>query len=170
MKSFLRFARIGYGPLIVSGVLLLFLVSAFPQSSSRNVNGRWVWKEIARNNKPQRQFRIVIRQDGNALKGIYSVDEFINGEWQGEDGNQTPFIGNLKGNQMQIEFDPLATEPGYEQNVSYVAPSNGRKPSLAVITRTGSNLRWRVVRGPGIRGVPKNIVLKQERRRDRARF
>ncbi len=92
------------------------------------------------------------------------MDEFINGKWQGEDGNQTPFIGSLNGSEMQIEFDPLATEPGYEQNVSYVAPSDGRKPSVAIVRRSSSNLRWRLARGPGIAGVPANVVLSRKRR------
>lgn len=156
--------RAGFNLLIVSGVLVLCVVSVLPQSSARNVSGRWVWKQTARRKKPQIQFRLVIRQDGNTLKGIYSVDEFMNGQWQGEDGNQTPFIGNLNGSEMQIEFDPLATKPGYEQNVTYVAPSDGRKPSVAIIRRSGSSLLWRLARGPGIERVPGSVVLSREYR------
>ena len=96
------------------------------------------------------------------------MDKFVNRKWQGEDGNQTPFVGHIDGSDVKIEFDSLATQPGYEKNVSYAPPSDGRKPSMAIITRTGSNLRWRLVRGPGIEGVPTNVVLRRERRSDRA--
>ena len=96
------------------------------------------------------------------------MDEFVNGKWQGEDGNQTPFVGRTDGSDVKIEFDPLATQPGYEKNVSYAAPSHGRKPSIAMIKRIGSNLQWRLVRGPGIDGIPENLVLRRERLNDRA--
>ena len=139
-----------------------------PQKSGTNLSGRWVWKEIVHKNNSQTQFRVVIRREGNIVRGIYSVDEFVNGKWQGEDGNQTPFVGHISGNDVKIEFDPLATQPGYEKNVSYAAPSDGRKPSMAIITRSGSNLRWRLIRGPGIEGVPASIVLRPERLSDRA--
>lgn len=52
------------------------------------------------------------------VRGVYSVDDFINGEWQGEDGNQTPFAGRIHGGVIEIEFDPSATVPGYQENVS----------------------------------------------------
>lgn len=160
--------RAAYRLLFASGIMILCAVSSVPQKSGANVSGRWVWKQIARKNKSQIQFRIVIRREGNILRGIYSVDEFINGKWQGEDGNQTPFVGHMNGSDVKIEFDPLATQPGYEKNVSYAAPTNGRKPSMATISRSGSNLRWRLVRGPGIEGVPANVILRQERIGDRA--
>jgi hypothetical protein len=148
--------------------VILCAVTSAPQKSGSNVTGQWVWKQIARTNKSQIQFRIVIRHEGNTLRGIYSVDQFVNGKWQGEDGNQTPFVGHVDGSDVKIEFDPLATQPGYEKNVSYAAPVDGRKPSMAIITRSGSNLRWRLIRGPGIEGVPTNLVLRRERLSDRA--
>ncbi len=150
--------------------MIVCAVTSAPQKSGTHVTGTWVWKQIARKNKTQIQFRIVIRDEGNGLRGTYSVDEFVNGKWQGEDGNQTPFVGRMDGSGVKIEFDPLATQPGYEKNVSSAAPSDGRKPSMAIITRSGSNLRWRLVRGPGIEGVPVNLVLRRERRSDRADF
>jgi hypothetical protein len=156
--------RAAYWLLFASVVVILCAVSSVPQTSGTNVSGRWVWKQIARKNKSQIQFRIAIRREGNILKGIYSVDEFVNGKWQGEDGNQTAFVCHMNGSDVKIEFDPLATQPGYEKNVSYAAPSDGRKPSMAIITRSGSNLRWRLVHGPGIQGVPANVVLSRERR------
>ncbi|MEP6913466.1 MAG: hypothetical protein ABI923_11965 [bacterium] len=156
--------RASYRLLFVGAVLILCAVSSVPQTSGTSVSGRWVWKQIARKNKSQTQFRIVIRREGNVLRGTYSVDEFVNGKWQGEDGNQTPFAGRMSGSEVKIEFDPQATQPGYEKNVSYAAPSDGRKPSVAIITRAGSNLRWRLVQGPGIQGVTTNVVLTPERR------
>src|SRR5258705_12006219 len=152
-------SRASYRVLFAGAVVILGAVSAMPQTSATNVSGRWVWKQIARKNKSQTQFTIVIRRQGTVFKGTYSVDEFVNGKWQGEDGNQTPFVGHLSGSEVKIEFDPQAPQPGYEQNVSYAAPSDGRKPSVAIITRSGSNLRWRLIQGTGIQGIPTNVVL-----------
>jgi hypothetical protein len=157
-------ARAAYRRLFAGVAVLLCAGSSVPQSSGTNVSGRWVWKQIARKNKSQTQFSVVIRREGNVLRGTYSVDEFVNGKWQGEDGNQTPFVGHTSGSEVKIEFDPQATQAGYEKNVSYAPPSDGRKPSVAIITRNGSSLRWRLVQGPGIQGVPTNVVLTFERR------
>jgi hypothetical protein len=154
---------------VAFGVVILCAISSIPQNSDPNVNGRWIWKEIAHKNKTQTRFRILIHREGNLLRGTYSVDEFLNGEWQGEDGNQTPFVGRVNRNDMKIEFDPQATQPGYEKNVSYTAPADGRKPSIATITWSGPNLRWRLIRGPGIQGVPAAVILRLERRSDRTR-
>jgi hypothetical protein len=129
------------------------------------VSGRWVWKEPARKNKPQVQFTLNIHRKGDVVRGVYSVDEFINGRWQGEDGNQTPFRGRVKGDIIQIEFDPLATVPGYQENVTYSVPSDGRKPSTAVLRLNGQTLLWRVSRGPGIERVPARFTLRRERRK-----
>jgi hypothetical protein len=146
------------------GLLMLGAAPAMSQTGAQLYTGRWIWKQPAQRDKPQIQFRIVIQPQGKSIKGTYSVDEFINGEWQGEDGNQTPFIGQLVGNELRIVFDPAATVPGYEQNVKYVAPSDGRKPSKAVVERRGTGLRWRLTNGPGIEGVPESVVLVRERR------
>jgi len=130
-----------------------------------SVSGRWVWKEPARKNKPQVQFTLIIFRKGDAVSGVYSLDEFIDGRWQGEDGNQTPFRGRLKGDTFQIEFDPVATVPGYQENVTYSAPSDGRKPSAAVLTLNGQTLLWRFASGPRIEGVPAQFALHREGRK-----
>lgn len=149
--------------LLLLSLLLVCVVPVTAQDTAHSVVGRWVWKEVARRNKPQKQFTLVIQREGNALRGIYSVDEFINGEWQGEDGNQTPFTGKVNGASVEIEFDPQATVPGYEENVVYAAPTDGRKSSLATVSRQGKKLTWRLVRGPGIEGLPRTVVLMKER-------
>jgi hypothetical protein len=151
---------------IVSAILLLSSVTIYPQTASA-VSGRWTWKEVARKNKPQTQFTIVITQKGQMVRGTYSVDEFINGKWQGEDGNQTPFSGRVKGSTIEIEFDPSATVPGYQENVTYAPPSDGRKPSTATLALSGPALIWRLVNPPGIEGVPARLTLKRERNRRR---
>jgi hypothetical protein len=145
----------------VSAILLVSSATTYPQTASA-VSGRWIWKQVARKNKPQTQFTIVINRKGDVVSGTYSVDEFINGKWQGEDGNQTPFLGRVKGSTVEIEFDPSATVAGYEQNVTYSPPTDGRKPSTAVITLNGPTLQWRLVTGPGIDGLPAKLVLKRE--------
>ncbi|HLA11041.1 MAG TPA: hypothetical protein VJ023_10655, partial [Pyrinomonadaceae bacterium] len=104
--------------LFASVVVILCTVTSAPQKGGTNVTGQWVWKQFARTKKSQIQFRLVIRRERNIVRGIYSVDEFVNGKWQGEDGNQTPFVGNIDGSDVKIEFDPLATQPGYERDVT----------------------------------------------------
>lgn len=146
----------------VTALLLLSSATIYPQNRSA-ISGRWVWKQIVRKNKPQAQFTVVIDRKADVVRGVYSVDEFINGKWQGEDGNQTPFLGRVKGSTIEMEFDPSATVAGYEQNVTYAPPTDGRKPSTAILTQSGPTLQWRLVRGPGIEGVPAKLTLKRER-------
>jgi len=135
--------------------------SVHPQGVSA-VNGRWVWKEVASKNQPQTQFTVVIYREGEVVRGSYSVDQFINGEWQGEDGNQTPFVGRVTSRKVQIEFDPSAIVPGYQRNVTYKPPADGRKPSVAVLIFKGGTLLWRLVQGNPIDGVPDKLVLHRD--------
>lgn len=151
--------------LCFSAAILFFAAGPVAAQGVPDVSGRWVWKSVARKNKPQTQFTLVIHREGAAIHGTYSVDEFINGKWQGEDGNQTPFRGRVSGEKVEIEFDPAATVPGYEQNVEYKSPADGRKPSVAVLTLNRGVLIWRLVEGEGIAGVPTRVVLQRERRR-----
>jgi hypothetical protein len=152
------------GLVFVTAMLLVSASTSYTQTASA-ISGRWVWKQIARKNKPQTQFTIVIHHKGNTVSGVYNVDEFINGEWQGEDGNQTPFSGQVKGSTIEIKFDPSATVPGYQENVVYAAPTDGRNPSMATLTLNGSTLIWQMVKPPAIEGVPAKLTLKRERNR-----
>jgi hypothetical protein len=166
---------------IVLAILLLSSISANAQGTqsakATSSEGRWIWKQAARKNKPQAQFTITITRQGNQqrnrqgdiVSGVYSVDEFINGKWQGEDGNQTPFRGEVNGNTVRIEFDPSATVPGYQENVIYAAPTDGRKPSIAVLTLSGKTLLWRMVSGPKVEGVPARFTLRRDRKRAASR-
>lgn len=150
--------------LVLLAIVLCFMAgSAFPQGAS-SITGRWTWKEVARKNKPQRQFSLVIRRAGKVVQGTYSVDEFINGKWQGEDGNQTPFRGETTATGARVLFDSAATVPGYEENVIYKAPADGSKPSVAVLVLKAGTLEWRLVEGDQI-GVPAKVVLRREGRR-----
>lgn len=144
----------------VCAVLILLAITGQAQSFS----GRWQWKERAVKNKPQRQFTVVIQRNGNTVRGTYSVDEFINGKWQGEDGNQTAFRGRVEGKALKIEFDPMGTVPGYEQNVRYKPPTDGRQPSVAVLSWVGSNLLWKHVSGEPISDIPARVTLRRETR------
>ena len=156
--------KLAYRFVGVIAVSLCAVVATFPQATG-SMSGNWVWKEVARRNKPQVQFRLTVHRKGDVVNGVYSVEEFINGRWQGEDGNQTPFTGRVKGDTIQIEFDPQATVPGYQENVRYTAPTDGRKPSSAALTLTGQTLRWQLKNGPGIEGVPSQFSLRHERRK-----
>jgi hypothetical protein len=152
---------LSYRLVLVGALLLLSSTTVYPQRASA-LAGRWIWKEVARRNRPQTQFTLVINHKGEVVSGTYSVDEFINGKWQGEDGNQTPFIGKVKGATVVVEFDPTATVAGYEQNVTYARPTGGRKPSTAVITIVGPTLQWRHGRGARIEGLPVKLTLTRE--------
>lgn len=145
-------------------VALCSAVAAFPQSLP-SINGRWVWKAPARKKRIQVQFTLTVHRKRDFVHGVYSVDEFINGRWQGEDGNQTPFRGQVKGDTIKIEFDPQATVPGYQENVVYSAPAHGRKPSRAVLSLSGQTLLWRITNGSRIEGVPAKLVLRRQRRK-----
>lgn len=147
---------------LAAAALVVLAVSS--QAQTQTVTGRWMWKERAVRNKPQIQFTIHIRRNGNVVRGTYSVDEFVNGEWQGEDGNQTAFRGEIDGELIKIEFDPMATAPGYEQNVKYKPPPEGRKPSVAFLTIGSGALLWRFVAGERITGVPSRLTLHREPR------
>jgi hypothetical protein len=149
--------------LCLSVIVLFFIAGSVHPQSVPDVTGRWVWKEVARKNKPQTQFTLIIYREGEIVRGAYSVDEFINGEWQGEDGNQTPVRGRVAGRRVQIEFDPSATVPGYEQDVSYKAPSDGRRASVAVLTFKDGTLLWHLVHGSRIESVPAKLTLHRER-------
>ena len=143
---------------------LFFVAGSVNAQSVQGVPDRWVWKEVARKDKPQTQFTVVIYRDGAVVRGVYTVDEFINGEWQGEDGNQTAFRGRVAGARMEIQFDPAATVPGYEENVVYKVPTDGREPSAAILTFNGRSLIWRLVSGPGIESVPTKLTLRRATR------
>ena len=145
-------------------VVFVFGVSPAVYAQQGNaVAGRWVWKGVARRNQTQTRFTLVIKRVGDKVRGTYSVDYFINGDWQGEDGNQTPFAGRFNRGRIEIEFDPDATVPGYQENVTYTPPADGRKPSLAVLTLQGRTLNCQIVTG-SIEGVPARVTLRREAR------
>lgn len=150
----------------LAAVVVMMLAGLSQAQTAQSVAGRWQWKERAIKNRPQTQFTLVISGKGKSVRGTYSVDEFINGRWQGEDGNQTPFRGELEGKVFRLEFDPMATVPGYEQNVTYKPPADGRKPSVAYLSVSGGTLLWRFVSGERITGVPERMTLTRERRRN----
>ncbi len=141
----------------------LIVFVAGPAYSQSALTGRWVWKQPVQKDKSQVQFTVVIHREGNFVRGVYSVDEFIDQQWQGEDGNQTPFRGRVTAGRAKIEFDPDATVPGYEQNVRYKPPVDGRMPGVATLTFRGTTLLWRTVEGR-IDRVPLLVTLRRERK------
>lgn len=156
-------SKVAYRFCLLGAVLFFVAGTVRPQGLSA-VSGRWLWEDAARKNKPQTRFTVLIHREGDVVLGVYSVDEFINGKWQGEDGNQTPFRGRVASGRIQIEFDPSATVAGYEQNVTYTAPADGRKPSVAVLTFKGGALLWHLVHGARIESVPTKLALHREPR------
>ena len=142
-----------------ASLALLLVIAGTLQAQA--ITGRWEWLEVAVKDKPQTRFSLMITRKANIVRGVYSVDEFINGEWQGEDGNQTPFLGVVKNKNITLEFDPLATVPGYQQNVKYKAPNDGRQPSTAKLVLSGRTLEWRIISGAGIEGLPNKLALRR---------
>lgn len=129
------------------------------QAGEDPLAGRWEWKGPVDKEKAHTEFGIWFDRKGNALSGAYSVDDFVDGEWQGEDGNKTPFRGEIKGDTMHIEFDTMGTVPGTQEEVEYKAPEDGRKPSTATIVIKGDKLEWTRVDGDPIEGVPDKLTL-----------
>ncbi len=138
---------------------LLLVIAGSLQAQA--ITGRWEWSEVAVKDTPQTRFSLMITRKANIVRGVYSVDEFINGEWQGEDGNQTPFLGVVKNKNITLQFDPLATVPGYQQNVNFKAPNDGRHPSVAKLVLSGRTLQWRIISRAGIEGLPNKLALRR---------
>jgi hypothetical protein len=97
-------------------------------------------------------------QNGENVTGTYGVADFVGKEAQIEDGNQTPFTGRIKDNIATIKFDTQATVAGYEQNVEYKEPANG-KPSTATLTFSGNKVQWKLTSGQSPFEIPKDIML-----------
>jgi hypothetical protein len=131
---------------------------AWPESPDP-LAGYWEWKGPVDAHKHHMEFTIWIDRDGDAIKGTYSVNEFVGTKWLGEDGNQTPFRGELRDGTISIEFDTTATVPGYEEHVTYKAPEDGRQPSTATIVPKGAMLEWTRVGGDPIEGIPDMLTL-----------
>lgn len=150
---------------LLAFVTLVLFILAASKLNAQDITGRWQWEERAVKDEPQIRFSLVIFRNGKVVRGVYSVDEFINGEWQGEDGNQTPFLGRIKGKEITIQFDRLATVPGYQQNVKYKAPNDGRQPATARLVLSGGLLQWQIISGDGIEGLPNKLSLRRAVRR-----
>lgn len=123
-----------------------------------NLNGKWESEFFNKKGENYTQFTIFIKQSGDTINGTYSVDDYVGGEWQGEDGNQTPFTGTLKDNVAEMKFDATATIPGYEENVKYKDPTSG-KPSTATLTIDGGRMKWKLTGGESPAENLKEIVL-----------
>ena len=147
--------------ILQSSVTLALLLVIAGLTQAQTITGRWEWHEVAEKNQPQTRFSLMITRKANVVCGVYRVDEFINGEWQGEDGNQTPFLGVVKNKNITLQFDPLATVPGYQHNVNYKAPNDGRQPSIARLVFSGRTLHWRIISGAGIEGLPNKLALRR---------
>lgn len=142
---------------------ILLVMTGYVQSQT--ITGRWGWQAVAVKDKPQTRFSLMITRQANVVRGVYSVDEFIKGQWQGEDGNQTPFVGVVKGKNITLQFDPLATVPGYQKNVKYKIPNEGRQPSIAMLVLSGHILQWRIASGAKIEGLPNKLALRRAHHR-----
>ena len=144
---------------------LLASTSVLPAQSKKasRVGGTWKWVGKRNKQKEHTEFTLNIVQKGSSLTGTYSVDYFIDGEWQGEDGNQTPFRGSMRGAVGVIEFDREATVPGYTESVKYERPKDRAKIGFAAVKLANGRLHWTHSRGPAIEDVPRKAVLSRAR-------
>lgn len=125
--------------------------------------GNWDSDKLNAKGEEHTEFSLFITQVGDKIEGTYSVVDFVAGEPQIEDGNQTPFVGTVKNGVAEIKFDPENTVPGYEERVMYVDPPNGKKPATATITIFGNSLTWKTTNGAINGNVPKEIKLTRDK-------
>lgn len=128
-------------------------------ASKTNFAGNWDSERFNVKGKQYTQLSLFIKQSGENISGTYSVVDYIGGDPQIEDGNQTPFTGTVKGNVATIKFDPDATVPGYEENVKYKEPADGKAPSTATLTFADNKLQWKLASGASPFEIPNDIVL-----------
>lgn len=124
--------------------------------------GNWDSDRLNVKGEEHTEFSLFITQVGDKIEGSYSVIDFVAGEPQIEDGNQTPFVGTVKNGVAEIKFDPENVVPGYEENVMYVEPPNG-KPATATLTMSGNSLTWKTTGGAVSGNVPKEIKLTKDK-------
>jgi len=141
--------------------LLLAPVGVALAQPRSNFGGGWEWQEPPRKNREQAGMFLDVKQMGSRVRGTYSYGVSINGEPQSEDGNQTPFVGTVKGNVAVIKFDPENIHPLYERNVMYKAPANGKAPSTATLQRRGQTLEWKLTAGPRLFNLPVQFTLRR---------
>ena len=126
--------------------------------SKTNFAGNWDSEGFNKSGNKYTQLSLLIKQNGETVTGTYSVADFVGKDAQIEDGNQTPFTGTIKDNVATIKFDPNATVAGYEENVMYKEPANG-KPATATLTFIDNKLQWKLASGQSPFEIPKDIVL-----------
>lgn len=129
-----------------------------------NLAGNWDSEKLNVKGDKRTEVSLFIKQDGEKISGTYSVVDFIGDEPQVEDGNQTPFAGTIKGSVATIKFDPEATVAGYEENVRYKEPADGRKPATATLTLSGKDLQVNITSGEFSSDVPKKITFQKSKR------
>lgn len=135
---------------------------ASKDTTAVKLGGNWDSDKLNIKGEEHTEFSLFITQVGDKIEGTYSVINFVAGEPQIEDGNQTPFVGTVKNGVAEIKFDPENTVPGYEENVMYVEPING-KPATATITMSGDSLTWKTTSGAVSGNVPKEIKLSKDK-------
>lgn len=128
-------------------------------SATSNFAGNWDSEKFNVKGDKYTQLTLTIKQTGENVSGTYSVVDYIGKNPQVEDGNQTPFAGTVKDNVVTIKFDPDATVPGYEENVKYKAPADGKAPATATLTLSGSDLQWKLASGSSPFDMPREVKL-----------
>ena len=126
--------------------------------ATANLAGNWESEFFNKKGESYTQLTLNIKQTGETVSGTYSVTDYVGDQPQVEDGNQTPFTGTVAGGVATIKFDTNATVPGYEENVKYKEPTDG-KPSTTTLTMDGGKLKWKLTGGDSPMEIPKEIVL-----------
>lgn len=154
----MRLSRLAF----IAILLLCVGLSAGQGKKPTSFAGHWTWKSQKNKQKEHVQFSLNVVQKGKNVTGTYSVDHFIDGQWQGEDGNQTPFRGTLRSNTATVEFNIDAAVAGYEQNVKYVVPSARKDISFATLKLAKGRLVWTHKSGRRVEGILRTVTLKRD--------
>jgi formylglycine-generating enzyme required for sulfatase activity len=129
---------------------------------SVNFSGCWETEKLNAGGGGWTQIWLEIKQKDDQISGVYSVGYFIGDEPQeGDDGNQNPFIGTVKGNTATIKFDPENFSPGYLENVKYQDPADGKSPASATFTMSGESLIVNVTEREIVEGLRAKIAFKK---------
>lgn len=85
-------------------LVLSFSVSGTAQNI-KNGESSWFWRSKAGKDNLSFQFALFLKIKGKKASGALQFRNLDNGEWNGGDGEMTPFIGRVIGNVIKIEFN-----------------------------------------------------------------
>jgi hypothetical protein len=147
--------------LLFCAAVVVMAAAAVPVAAQRGVNGNWQWMSRPNKNKEQTVVWVDIKQKGTRVSGQYSFAQLVDGENDGADSSFVPFAGTIKGDTIQIEFDPNDIH-GIEEADQNVRYKKSRSPATATLKLRNGKLEWALTKGKvdaGDLGVPRQLTL-----------